>query len=119
MTSYNYLFVYIIKYCIFVRNEEKGLSLTVFQACLIATPTFTHEWYILGSLGAGLSVFSEKPIAEDPRSTVRCYQKAEQVRLEGKKSGTPGNIDNTQLTFRLVNHFFVRSTEDLTRLLPP
>ncbi|XP_023332543.1 uncharacterized protein LOC111704521 isoform X2 [Eurytemora carolleeae] len=49
------------------------------QACLIATPTFTHEGYILGSLGAGLAVFSEKPIAEDPRSTVRCYQKADQV----------------------------------------
>ena len=50
-----------------------------FQACLIATPTFTHEGYILGSLEGGKAVFSEKPIAEAPSGTIRCYQKSHEV----------------------------------------
>jgi len=49
------------------------------QACLIATPTFTHEGYILGSLGAGKAVFSEKPISQDPDGTSRCYKKSSEV----------------------------------------
>jgi myo-inositol 2-dehydrogenase/D-chiro-inositol 1-dehydrogenase len=44
-------------------------------ACLIATPTFSHEAFILGSLQGGKAVFSEKPISQDPSGTVRCYQK--------------------------------------------
>ena len=46
---------------------------------MIATPTFTHEGYILGSLEGGKAVFSEKPIAEAPSGTIRCYQKSHEV----------------------------------------
>jgi len=49
------------------------------QACLVATPTFTHEEYILGSLEAGKAVFSEKPISQDPEGTQRCYKKSFEV----------------------------------------
>jgi len=49
------------------------------DACLISTPTFTHEGFIVASLDAGKAVFSEKPIAEDPSGTARCYQKADDV----------------------------------------
>jgi len=49
------------------------------DACLIATPTFTHEGFIIGSLEGGKAVFSEKPIAEAPSGTSRCYEKAASV----------------------------------------
>jgi len=49
------------------------------DACLISTPTFTHEEFIVGSLEAGKAVFSEKPIAEAPSGTARCYKKADEV----------------------------------------
>ena len=49
------------------------------DACLISTPTFTHEAFIIGSLEAGKAVFSEKPIAETPEGTSRCYQAAAEV----------------------------------------
>lgn len=49
------------------------------DACLISTPTFTHEEFIVASLEAGKAVFSEKPIAEAPSGTARCYAKAEEV----------------------------------------
>jgi len=49
------------------------------QACLIATPTFTHEGFIQGSLQAGKSVFSEKPISQEPSGTVRCYERSDSV----------------------------------------
>jgi len=48
-------------------------------ACLIATPTFTHEAFIVASLDAGKAVFSEKPIAESPEGTARCYEKSAAV----------------------------------------
>merc|ERR1712142_1433404 len=49
------------------------------HACLIATPTFTHEGFITGSLEGGKAVFSEKPISQEPSGTARCYEKAENV----------------------------------------
>ena len=49
------------------------------DACLISTPTFTHEEFIVSSLEAGKAVFSEKPIAEAPSGTARCYRKADEV----------------------------------------
>ena len=49
------------------------------HACLIATPTFTHEGFIIGSLDGGKAVFSEKPISQEPSGTARCYQKADSV----------------------------------------
>ena len=49
------------------------------DACLISTPTFTHEAFIIGSLEAGKAVFSEKPIAETPDGTSRCYKAAAEV----------------------------------------
>jgi len=48
-------------------------------ACMITTPTFTHEDLIIGSLEAGKAVFSEKPISQDPNGTARCYQRAASV----------------------------------------
>ena len=44
------------------------------HATIIATPTFTHEEFICGSLEGGKAVFSEKPIAEEPEGTARCYE---------------------------------------------
>ena len=51
------------------------------DACIISTPTFTHEGFIVGSLEAGKAVFSEKPIAEDPSGTARCYAKVGVIKL--------------------------------------
>ena len=67
----------------------------VLKACLICTPTFTHEEFIQGSLGGGKvtmikiismikclltnsigqAVFSEKPVSQAPSGTLRCYEK--------------------------------------------
>ncbi len=41
------------------------------DACLVATPTYTHEYIIVASLRAGKAVFSEKPIAETMEGTER------------------------------------------------
>ena len=60
-------------------SAEKVYKDPEVDACLISTPTFTHEGFIIGSLEAGKAVFSEKPIAEDPLGTSRCYKKAEEV----------------------------------------
>lgn len=65
----------------FVHPDDAA---TVYQdpeltACLIATPTFTHEAFILGSLSGGKAVFSEKPISQDPGGTVRCYERSDSV----------------------------------------
>ncbi len=49
------------------------------EACLIATPTFTHEEFVLSSLEAGKDVFCEKPIAETGEGTARCYAMAEKA----------------------------------------
>jgi len=45
-------------------------------ACLVCTPTFTHEKFIVDSLQAGKAVFSEKPISEEAAGTARCYSQA-------------------------------------------
>lgn len=47
------------------------------DAVLIATPTDTHEQYVIKSLRAGKAVFCEKPIAADIRSVAACYEEAE------------------------------------------
>ena len=49
------------------------------DACLIATPTFTHEEFIQNSLRSGKVVFSEKPVAEDEEGTKKCYDLANTV----------------------------------------
>ena len=49
------------------------------HACLIATPTFSHEEFICGSLKGGKAVFSEKPIAQTPEGVKRCYGTADEV----------------------------------------
>jgi len=56
-----------------VYNDQK------LMACLICTPTFTHEEFIQGSLGGGKAVFSEKPVSQAPSGTLRCYQKSDAV----------------------------------------
>jgi len=49
------------------------------DSCLIATPTFTHEEFIISSLAGGKTVFSEKPISQAPSGTDRCYKKSAEV----------------------------------------
>jgi len=70
-----------LKETVFVQPKDVSsiLSDPLLSACLIATPTFTHEGFIVASLEAGKAVFSEKPIAESPEGTARCYQKSEEV----------------------------------------
>lgn len=41
------------------------------DACIVATPTFTHEELIVASLDAGKHVFAEKPISETAEGTAR------------------------------------------------
>ena len=61
------------------ESAEKVYQDPEVDACLISTPTFTHEAFIIGSLQAGKAVFSEKPIAETTSGTSRCYQAAAEV----------------------------------------
>merc|ERR1712123_85265 len=70
-----------LKDTVFVKPKDVSsiLSDPALTACLIATPTFTHEAFIVASLDAGKAVFSEKPIAESPEGTARCYQKSVEV----------------------------------------
>lgn len=49
------------------------------DACLVATPTFTHEGYIAASLEAGKAVFTEKPVAETPEAVNRVYEISERM----------------------------------------
>ena len=42
---------------------ESVLQDSLIEACVICTPTFTHENLVLQSLRAGKAVFCEKPIA--------------------------------------------------------
>ena len=48
------------------------------NACLIATPTDTHEGFIADSLQAGKDVLTEKPVAHSIDTVKRLYQIAEQ-----------------------------------------
>ena len=45
------------------KDVKTVLSDTSLQACVIATPTKTHEALVLASLEAGKAVFCEKPLA--------------------------------------------------------
>ena len=47
------------------------------DAVLIATPTHTHEHYVMKSLKAGRAVFCEKPVAGNISSVASCYDEAE------------------------------------------
>ena len=55
------------------------LSDSEVDAVLIATPTETHEHYVLTSLRAGRAVFCEKPVAADMSSVAACYEEAERL----------------------------------------
>ena len=50
------------------------------DAVLIATPTETHEHYVLTSLRAGRAVFCEKPLAADMDSVAACYDEAKRLK---------------------------------------
>lgn len=43
---------------------------------IVCSPTYTHEEIILRALEAKKAVFSEKPIGENAKSTVNCYEAA-------------------------------------------
>ena len=45
---------------------------------VVASPTYTHEEIVTKALKAKKSVFCEKPIAENPQDTARCYEVAAQ-----------------------------------------
>jgi len=65
----------------FIHPDEAGkvYNDNEVTGCLVATPTFTHEEIIINSLGAGKTVFSEKPVAETEAGTRRCYEKSREV----------------------------------------
>lgn len=51
------------------KDVEEVLIDDGVHACMICTPTFTHEEYVLRSLRAGKAVFCEKPIASNLAAT--------------------------------------------------
>lgn len=46
---------------------------------VVASPTFTHETIVTRSLESKKAVFCEKPIAENPENTLKCYELANKV----------------------------------------
>uniref|UniRef100_A0ABD2X536 Gfo/Idh/MocA-like oxidoreductase N-terminal domain-containing protein n=1 Tax=Trichogramma kaykai TaxID=54128 RepID=A0ABD2X536_9HYME len=46
------------------------------DAVVVCSPTYTHEGIVTRALGAKKAVFCEKPIAEQPASTAKCYEAA-------------------------------------------
>ncbi len=51
------------------------------DACIIATPTHSHETLIMSALESGKSVFVEKPVSVLAEGTAKCYDLAE---IKGK-----------------------------------
>ena len=51
------------------KNFKTILDDPYLQACVIATPTQTHEALVLASLEAGKAVFCEKPLANSVEAT--------------------------------------------------
>jgi len=49
------------------------------QAVIVATPTYTHEEFVIRALKAGKDVFCEKPIAEEIEKVALCYDEAERA----------------------------------------
>lgn len=41
---------------------------------VVCSPTFTHEEIVIKALDHKKAVFCEKPIAEDPKGTAKCYE---------------------------------------------
>ena len=68
----------ILRSAITVQNFFQDIKIAYddpdLEAVLVATPTWTHEDFIVGSLEAGKAVFTEKPVAEEPASVKRCYE---------------------------------------------
>ncbi|XP_043276864.1 myo-inositol 2-dehydrogenase-like [Venturia canescens] len=46
---------------------------------VVSSPTYTHEGIVTKALEAKKAVFCEKPIAENPSNTLRCYEAAKKV----------------------------------------
>ncbi|CAB3978247.1 trans-1,2-dihydrobenzene-1,2-diol dehydrogenase-like [Paramuricea clavata] len=68
---------------VFHSNDRQSvLSDTALQACVIATPTNTHEALILASLEAGKAVFCEKPLANSVEAIAKCYDEAHKRNLQ-------------------------------------
>ena len=55
------------------NNIKTVLSDDSLQACVIATPTETHEALVLASLEAGKAVFCEKPLANSVETIGKYY----------------------------------------------
>ncbi|XP_076640133.1 inositol 2-dehydrogenase [Colletes latitarsis] len=49
------------------------------DAVVVASPTYTHEAIVKSALEAKKAVFCEKPVAEDPVSSLKCYETAKKV----------------------------------------
>ena len=49
------------------------------DAVVVCSPTYTHESIVTKALEAKKAVFCEKPIAQDPKSTAKCYEVARKV----------------------------------------
>ncbi|KAJ8673367.1 hypothetical protein QAD02_004629 [Eretmocerus hayati] len=88
------------------------------DAVVVCTPTHTHEGFVTKALACKKAVFCEKPIAEDPESTAKCYEAAtkngkplfcafnrrfdpsyENVRIRVRK-GEVGHVHNIRITAR-------------------
>ena len=65
----NYLDIQVVS----SKDIEKVLKDDGLHACIICTPTFTHEDYVLRSLRAGKAVFCEKPIATTLAATCKYF----------------------------------------------
>lgn len=55
------------------------ICLISIDAVVIASPTYTHEEYIIKALQAKKAVFCEKPIAEKRKDVMKCYKTAKDV----------------------------------------
>lgn len=57
-------------------NSARISPITRVDAVIVCSPTYTHEGIVTRALEAKKAVFCEKPIAEDPKATAKCYEAA-------------------------------------------
>lgn len=63
------------------RDIDLVLGDSSVKACVIATPTQTHEELVMACLTAGKAVFCEKPLANSVEAIAKCYDTAKSQNL--------------------------------------
>ena len=58
------------------KTSEKAFQDANVHAVIVSSPTYTHEGIVIKALAAKKAVFCEKPIAENPKDTLACYEAA-------------------------------------------